>query len=83
VCAVFGIPDEKWGESIHADIVPKEGQTVTSDEIIALCREHIAGYKCPRTVEITTEPLPMSGAGKILKRDLRRPYWEGKERGVN
>ena len=83
VCAVFGIPDEKWGESIHAVIVPKEGQTVTGDEIIALCREHIAGYKCPRTVEITTEPLPMSGAGKILKRDLRRPYWEGKERGVN
>lgn len=83
ICAVFGIPNEKWGESVHAVIVPKQGQNVSADEIIAFCRERIAGYKCPRTVEITTDPLPMSGAGKILKRDLRRPYWEGKKRAVN
>lgn len=83
VCAVFGIPDEKWGEAVHAVIVPKEGQTVSSQEIIALCRQFIAGYKCPRSVEIRHEPLPITGAGKILKRELRRPYWEGKTRSVN
>lgn len=83
VCAVFGIPDEKWGEGVHAVIVPKEDQSISGQEIIDFCRKYIAGYKCPRTVEIRKEPLPMTGAGKILKRELRRPYWEGKTREVN
>jgi long-chain acyl-CoA synthetase len=83
MCAVFGIPDEKWGESVYAVVVPKENQSVSSEEIVAYCREYIAGYKCPRTVEIRMGPLPMTGAGKILKREMRRPYWEDKSRGVN
>jgi acyl-CoA synthetase (AMP-forming)/AMP-acid ligase II len=83
VCAVFGIPDDKWGEAIHAVIVPKEGQSISGEEVISFCRKHIAGYKCPRSIEIRTEPLPMTGAGKILKRELRRPFWEGKTRAVN
>jgi long-chain acyl-CoA synthetase len=83
VCAVFGIPDEKWGETVHAVIVPKEGQTITPEEINTFCRQHIAGYKCPRSIEIRRDPLPMTGAGKILKRELRQPYWEGKTRAVN
>jgi acyl-coenzyme A synthetase/AMP-(fatty) acid ligase len=82
-CAVIGIPDETWGEAVHAIIVPRDGQSASSEEIIAFCRERIAGYKCPRGVEIRREPLPMSGAGKILKRELRAPFWEGKTRQVN
>ena len=83
MCAVIGIPDDKWGETVHAIVVPKQGQTVTDEEIIGLCRQHIAGYKCPRSIEIRQEPLPMSGAGKILKRKLREPFWEGKARAIN
>jgi long-chain acyl-CoA synthetase len=82
-CAVIGIPSERWGEAVHAVIVPKPGVTVDADELIAFCHERIAGYKCPRSVEVRDAPMPMSGAGKILKRELRRPFWEGKERRVN
>jgi long-chain acyl-CoA synthetase len=81
--AVFGIPHEHFGEMVHAEVVTKPGTSVTSDEIIAVCREHIGGYKVPRSVVIRTEPLPKSGAGKILKRSLREPYWMSQERQVN
>ncbi|MGH9032491.1 MAG: class I adenylate-forming enzyme family protein, partial [Acidimicrobiia bacterium] len=80
--AVIGIPDETWGESVHAVIVCKEGVTITGDEIRAWARERIAGYKVPKSVEFRDEPLPLSGALKILKRELRDPYWEGRERSV-
>jgi long-chain acyl-CoA synthetase len=83
MCAVIAVPDDKWGEAVHAVVVPRQGQSLSGEEIIAYCRQHIAGYKCPRTVEIRYEPLPMSGAGKILKRELRTPFWEGKARAVN
>lgn len=82
-CAVIGIPSEQWGETVHAVIMRKPGATVVPDEIIAFCKERIAGYKCPRSVKIQDEMLPMSGAGKILKRDLRAPYWDNKVRSVN
>jgi long-chain acyl-CoA synthetase len=82
-CAVIGIPHEHWGETVHAVVMRKPGAEVTADEIIAFCKERIAGYKCPRSVKVQDEPLPLSGAGKILKRDLRAPYWEGKRRAVN
>ena len=82
-CAVVGIPNEQWGESVLAIVVPKPGASVTGEEIIAHCRRLIAGYKLPREVEIRSEPLPISGAGKILKVELRKPYWEGKTRMVN
>jgi long-chain acyl-CoA synthetase len=81
--AVIGIPDDKWGEAVHAIIVPKEGFAPTIDEIVEHCRPLIANYKLPRSVALRDETLPVSGAGKVLKRDLRIPYWEGKERQVN
>lgn len=83
MCAVIGVPHEKWGEAVHAIVVVKEGHTLTAEDMIAHCRAQIAGYKCPRSVDIRTDPLPMSGAAKILKRELRAPYWEGKTRAVN
>ncbi|HSL57069.1 MAG TPA: long-chain-fatty-acid--CoA ligase [Acidimicrobiales bacterium] len=81
--AVIGIPSEQWGEAVHAIVVPAEGATVTEDEIIAHARERIAGYKVPKSVEMRSEPLPLSGALKVLKRELRAPYWEGRDRGVS
>jgi long-chain acyl-CoA synthetase len=81
--AVIGIPDEKWGEAVHAIVVPHPGTHPTEADIIAHAREAIAGFKVPKSVEIRTDPLPLSGALKVLKKDLRAPYWEGRERAVN
>ncbi len=81
--AVIGIPDERWGEAVLAVVVPRDGVTVTGHEIIEHCRTLIAGYKCPKEVVIRAEPLPKSGPGKVLKTELRKPYWEGKAKGVN
>ena len=81
--AVIGIPSEKWGEAVHAIVVLKPDAAATEQEIIEHCREWIAGYKVPKTVEFRTEPLPLSGAMKVLKKDLREPYWEGHARKVN
>jgi len=81
-CAVIGIPHPQWGEAVHAVVVVKPGTTLQPDELIAFCKERIGHYKCPRSVEVRTEALPLSGAGKILKRELRRPFWEGKDRRV-
>ena len=80
--AVIGIPDETWGEAVHAIVVLQEGAEATEDELRAHAREQIAGYKVPKSIEFRTEPLPLSGAMKVLKRDLRAPYWEGHDRGV-
>jgi acyl-CoA synthetase (AMP-forming)/AMP-acid ligase II len=74
--AVFGIPDERWGEVVHAVVVPRED--VTEAELLGHCRELIAGYKLPKAIELRSEPLPKSGAGKVLKRELRAPFWEGR-----
>ncbi len=81
--AVLGIPHETWGEAVHAEVVPKPGVTVTGEELIAHCRTLIGGYKVPRSVHVRSEPLPKSGAGKILKKDLRAPFWDGRDRAVN
>jgi long-chain acyl-CoA synthetase len=80
---VIGIPSEQWGEAVHAIVVPKASRKVDPDEIIEHCRQRIAGYKVPRSVTIRVDPLPVSGAGKILKAELRRPYWENRARQVN
>ena len=71
-CAVIGVPDATWGERVHAILVPKPGATLTAEAAIAHCRERLAGFKCPRSVEIRQESLPLSGAGKILKSELRK-----------
>jgi len=81
--AVIGIPDETWGEAVLAVIVRQKDATVSVDEIKAWARERIAGYKVPKSVEFRDEPLPLSGALKVLKRELRDPYWEGKDRSVS
>jgi long-chain acyl-CoA synthetase len=73
--AVFGIPDERWVEAVHAEVALKAGHDATADDIIAHCRTLIGGYKVPRSVTLRAEPLPKSGAGKILKKDLRAAYW--------
>jgi len=82
--AAFGVPDDKWGEAVWAVVVPRaEANQVDPAEIIDFCRERIAGYKVPKGIEIRLEPLPKSGPGKVLKRELRAPYWAGRERSVN
>jgi acyl-CoA synthetase (AMP-forming)/AMP-acid ligase II len=80
---VIGIPSEEWGEQVHAEIILKEGATATASDIIAKTKEYIANYKCPRSVKFRTEPFPLSGAGKLLKREVRKAYWEGKDRQIN
>lgn len=80
--AVIGIPDEKWGEAVTAIVVLQQGHVTTAREIIAHCREQLAAYKVPKSVEFV-ETLPKSGAGKILKRTLRDRYWQGRNRKVN
>ena len=77
--AVIGIPHDVWGEQVHAIVVLRGGTTATAQEIQDHARESIAGYKVPKSVEFRTEPIPLSGALKPLKRELRRPYWEGRE----
>ncbi len=81
--AVIAVPDERWGERVHAVVVPRDGVETTPDAVITFCDGKIADYKKPRTVELRGEPLPLSGAGKILKNVLRAPYWQGRVRGVN
>jgi fatty-acyl-CoA synthase/long-chain acyl-CoA synthetase len=75
--AVFGIPDEQWGEAVHAVVVVHPGRALEQPALIAYAREHLAGYKVPRSVSFTDE-LPRTGSGKLLKRELREPYWAGR-----
>jgi len=80
--AVIGIPDDKWGEAVKAVVALKPGKTATPTDIINFTRERIAGFKTPKTVEFVPA-LPRNPSGKILRRQLRDPYWEGKDRQVN
>ena len=79
--AVFGIPSEEWGESVHAVVVPRPGSALGEAEVIAFARQHLAGYKIPRSISFLDE-LPRTGSGKILKRVLRDPYWKDQARRV-
>ncbi|NMI01772.1 class I adenylate-forming enzyme family protein [Pseudonocardia acidicola] len=79
--AVVGVPDERWGESIRAVVVVRDGHTVTADDIDRACRERIAAYKRPRSVDFVDE-LPKTGTGKIQRHELRRRYWAGQDRRV-
>lgn len=76
-CAVFGRPDERWGEAVHAVVVLRHGESATAAELTAHCRRLIAGFKCPRSIELRSEPLPLSGANKILKVELRNALLAG------
>jgi acyl-CoA synthetase (AMP-forming)/AMP-acid ligase II len=73
--AVFGVPDEKWGEAVNAAVVLKEGEKATEEEIISFCKEYQASYKAPKAIVFMDE-LPKTGSGKIYKKGLRDPYWK-------
>ena len=79
--AVIGVPDERWGEVPKAVVVAAPGASVDVEQVLAWCRERLAAFKCPKTIDVVAE-LPRNPTGKILKKDLRKPYWEGRERQV-
>ena len=80
--AVIGVPDERWGETVKAIVVLEPGGQLDVDDVIAFARERLARFKCPTSVDVV-DALPRNPSGKILKKDLRAPYWEGRERQVN
>jgi long-chain acyl-CoA synthetase len=80
--AVIGVPDEKWGEAVKAVVVLKPGMSATQEEIIIYSRTKTAGYKVPKSIDFT-DVLPRNPTGKLLKRELRKSYWEGKGRQIN
>jgi fatty-acyl-CoA synthase len=80
--AVIGVPDDKWGETVKALVVLAEGQAADEAALIAHCRERLAHFKCPTSVELR-DTLPRTATGKLQKFKLRSPYWEGRERQVS
>ena len=82
-CAVIGVPDDRWGERVHAIVVPMDGETPREEDLLAHLQALIARYKCPKSWEIRTDPLPRSPIGKVLKGDLRQPYWQGRESALS
>ena len=81
--AVFAIPDERWGEAVHAVVVARAGADVTAADIMAHTRKLIAGYKVPRSVQVRGDELAKSGPGKVLERELRAPSWADHQTQIN
>ena len=81
VVAVIGVPDARWGEAVKACIVPRPGTTVSADQLLDYCRPRLAAYKLPKSIDFHTA-LPMTGSGKIAKKELREPFWLGKDRAI-
>jgi long-chain acyl-CoA synthetase len=79
--AIIGVPDEKWGEAVKAIVVPTAGTAPTEAELIAYARERLAGFKLPKSVDFT-DVLPRNPSGKLLKRVLREPHWQGVDRRI-
>ena len=79
--AIIGVPDDTWGETVKAVVSLNEGTSATEEELIAHCQEHLANVQVPPSVDII-DALPRNPTGKILKRDLRKPYWEGRDRQI-
>ncbi|WP_298673851.1 long-chain fatty acid--CoA ligase [uncultured Sphingomonas sp.] len=81
-CAVIGVPDARWGERVHAIVVPVAGADPVAEALLAHLHERLARYKCPKSWEMRSQPLPRSPAGKVLKAELRKPHWEGRQAAV-
>jgi acyl-CoA synthetase (AMP-forming)/AMP-acid ligase II len=82
-CAVIGVPDDHWGEAVHAIVVFHEGKSIDLAQLREFCRGLIADYKCPRGMTVRTEPIPLSAVGKLDKKRLRAPFWAGRQRNVS
>jgi len=80
--AVFGVPDDLWGESVRAAVVLDDPAAEAPGDLVAFCRERLAHYKCPRAIDLRAA-LPRTGSGKIDKKALRDPFWEGRSRRIN
>lgn len=80
---MIGIPSDQWGEAVHAIVILNDGMTASEEELKAHCHDLIAGYKCPRSISFRTDPMPLSGANKVLKTELRKPFWDGHDRAIN
>ena len=80
--AAFGVPHEKWGETPHAVCVVADIHSITEQQVIEMVADELGSYKKPGSVTITTEPLPKSPVGKIKRKDLREPFWQGHDRRV-
>lgn len=82
-CAVFGVPDERWGEAVRAVVVLRAGAAATPEALERHCRRGLGGYKVPKRIDVSSDPLPRSAAGKILKRELRAPFWAGRDQQIS
>jgi acyl-CoA synthetase (AMP-forming)/AMP-acid ligase II len=81
-CAVFAVPDPKWGEAVRATVTLRPGAEATPDELVAFCRERLARFKVPKAIDVE-ETLPKTAVGKILRRALREPWWKDQKRDVH
>lgn len=79
--AVIGVPDERWGEAVKACVIVVDGRSVTKEALIEYCRERLAGYKIPKSIEFVAS-FPLTGSGKVAKKTLREPFWREQKRAV-